>query len=105
MVQRVSRALVLSFRLARIFGGFPWNLLGASQYQITPLIQLVSFTGIYGISFLIVWFSVSLLCAMARIVSQPAARFAQTVEIILPVLVSAVANGLGEKFYFASITF
>ena len=32
----------------------PWALLGHSQYQNLPLIQLSEFTGVYGISFLIV---------------------------------------------------
>src|SRR5208282_5599614 len=40
--------------------GFPWNFVGASQYQMLPVIQIASFTGIYGVSFLVVWTSVSL---------------------------------------------
>ena len=87
--------VALEMILARVFGGFPWNLLGASQYQITPLIQIASFAGVYGVSFLIVWVSVSLLSAMVRIVSDPAARSAQMIEIILPLLVSAAAFAWG----------
>ncbi len=34
--------------------GFPWNLLGYSQYQNLPVIQMASVTGVYGISFLLV---------------------------------------------------
>lgn len=34
--------------------GFPWNLLGYSQYQNLALIQIASITGVYGISFLLV---------------------------------------------------
>jgi apolipoprotein N-acyltransferase len=34
--------------------GFPWNLLGYSQYQYLSVIQIASITGIYGISFLLV---------------------------------------------------
>jgi apolipoprotein N-acyltransferase len=44
----------------RFLTGFPWNFLGVSQYRVLPLIQLASITGVYGISFLMVWFSVSL---------------------------------------------
>lgn len=36
------------------FLGVPWTLLGHSQYRNLPLIQMSSFTGVYGISFLIV---------------------------------------------------
>lgn len=40
------------------FLGVPWALLGHSQYLHLPLIQLASFTGVYGISFLIVMVNV-----------------------------------------------
>ena len=36
------------------FLAFPWALLAHSQYQITPVIQVSSVTGAYGVSFLIV---------------------------------------------------
>jgi apolipoprotein N-acyltransferase len=35
------------------FMGYPWAMLGVSQYQVTPLIQLASVTGVWGISFLV----------------------------------------------------
>ncbi|MCD5401691.1 apolipoprotein N-acyltransferase, partial [candidate division NPL-UPA2 bacterium] len=40
-------------------GGFPWGLLGYSQHLNLPLIQISSFTGIYGVSFLIVLVNVA----------------------------------------------
>ena len=89
--QRASWALrsaatwvALEMLLARIFTGFPWNLLGESQYHIVPLIQFASFTGIYGVSFLIVWTSVSLLCGVAAIFGKPSQRSPWMGEIILP---------------------
>jgi hypothetical protein len=54
---------------ARLFGGFPWNFLGASQYQMIPLIQIASVTGVYGVSFLVVWVSLSLYSAVRMIFS------------------------------------
>lgn len=36
------------------FLAFPWLLLGHSQYQNLALIQMASFTGVYGVSFIIV---------------------------------------------------
>ena len=89
--QRVSWALrcaaiwvALEMLLARIFGGFPWNLLGDSQYHIVPLIQFASFTGVCGVSFLVVWTSVSFLCAAASILGKPNERSPWMAEIILP---------------------
>ncbi|MDJ0912399.1 MAG: apolipoprotein N-acyltransferase [Desulfobacterales bacterium] len=46
--------VALEYLRSFIFTGFPWELLGYSQYKILPLIQLADITGVYGISFLIV---------------------------------------------------
>ena len=37
--------------------GFPWNLLGYAAYQNLKLIQFAEFTGVYGISALIIFFN------------------------------------------------
>ena len=37
-----------------LFSGFPWELLGYSQYLTLPLVQMADITGVYGVSFLIV---------------------------------------------------
>ncbi len=50
---------------ARIFTGFPWNLLGASQFRQLPLIQIAAVTSVYGVSFAAAWFSVAMLCSVA----------------------------------------
>lgn len=81
--------------LTHIFGGFPWNLLADSQYRIVPLIQFASFTGVYGVSFLIVWTSVSLLCAVTSILGKPSQRNPWMAEIILPFTAVVVAFGFG----------
>ena len=49
-------ALWTALELARtyIFTGFPWSLLGYSQYSVLPVIQISDITGVYGISFCIV---------------------------------------------------
>jgi apolipoprotein N-acyltransferase len=36
-----------------LFGGFPWNFLGVSQWQVVPLIQFADVTGVYGVSVLV----------------------------------------------------
>lgn len=38
----------------RILSGFPWGLLGYSQYRQLALIQVAEWTGVYGVSFVIV---------------------------------------------------
>ena len=71
----------------RLFSGFPWNPLGASQYQLVPLIQIASVTGVYGVSFLVVWVSLSLFSAGRMIFRRPTLRMAWQGEIILPLVV------------------
>ncbi len=41
------------------FGGFPWLLAGYSQTKYLPLIQVADLTGVYGVSFLLLWFNTS----------------------------------------------
>ena len=72
---------------AWLFSGFPWSFLGGSQYQLTPLIQIASVTGVYGVSFLVVWFSLSLYSASVMIFQQPTRRHIWQAEIVLPMLV------------------
>src|SRR4030042_2628446 len=51
---------LLEFLRAYLLSGFPWGLLGYSQYQNLFLIQISDITGVYGVSFLIVLANVSL---------------------------------------------
>jgi apolipoprotein N-acyltransferase len=80
---------------ARFLGGFPWNLLGTSQFKLTPLIQIASVTGVYGISFLVVWASLSLFSAGRMIFSKPDSRFAWQPEAFLPLMVVAILFAVG----------
>ena len=89
--------VALEMIAARLFSGFPWNLLGASQFQLLPLIQIASVTGIYGVSFLVVWTSLSLLSAARVILARPTLRSAWVAEIIPPLAVLVVIFGFGFK--------
>ena len=46
--------VTLEYARTHLFSGFPWALLGYSQYRTLPVIQIADLTGVYGISFLIV---------------------------------------------------
>lgn len=50
----------LEYIRAKILTGFPWALLGYTQFKQTMLIQIADQTGVYGISFLIVLVNTSL---------------------------------------------
>jgi apolipoprotein N-acyltransferase len=103
--QRTARSLTgaaiwvaMEMIQSRLFSGFPWNQLGSSQFQQLPLIQIASVTGVYGVSFIVVWTSLSLFNAAQAIVRQPTNRHAWLSEIILPltVLVCVFTFGLAR---------
>ncbi len=89
--------VALEMVLTRLFSGFPWILLGVSQFQLLPLIQIASFTGVYGVSFLVVWFSLSLLLAMLRLMQHPGSRSVWIGDLFLPMIVLAVVFNLGYR--------
>jgi len=46
--------VALEYLRTYLFTGIPWNLLGVSQVKALSLIQIASFTGVYGVSFIVV---------------------------------------------------
>ncbi|MGV3773951.1 MAG: apolipoprotein N-acyltransferase [Verrucomicrobiales bacterium] len=74
---------------SRFLSGFPWDLYGVSQYRMIPLIQIASITGVYGVSFLLIWVAASVFLAMLQISRKPGAPWIWAMEIILPMLVVA----------------
>ncbi|HXI85067.1 MAG TPA: apolipoprotein N-acyltransferase [Verrucomicrobiae bacterium] len=57
-----------------LFGGFPWNFLGVTQWQSGPLIQFASVTGVYGVSALVCFVNVVLYFTIRRFVVQVRTR-------------------------------
>jgi len=53
-----------------MLGGFPWNNFGVSQYQNLAIIQISAWTGVYGISFIIVFFNITLWLTWRRLVQE-----------------------------------
>lgn len=51
---------------ARLITGFPWNLLGCSFFQAGELLAIARYTGVYGISFGIVWVSICMVLPIMR---------------------------------------
>jgi apolipoprotein N-acyltransferase len=84
----------LEMARGRFLGGFPWNFLGASQYKLLPLIQVASITGVYGVSFMIVWFSVAVGGALLILARQPSTP-AIWGQAALPILVLSWMTAYG----------
>ena len=85
----------LEMILARLFSGFPWDVLGVSQYQLLPLIQIASFTGVYGVSFLVVWVSLSLFSAAVMLIKKPTLRYIWMGEIVVAFFVVVLVVSFG----------
>ncbi|MCI0534012.1 MAG: apolipoprotein N-acyltransferase, partial [Verrucomicrobiales bacterium] len=71
---------------ARFLSGFPWNFLGVSQYRNLPIIQVASVAGVYGVSFLLAWFSAALLCTGLMMLARPTAPRQWRAELLVPLL-------------------
>ncbi|MFP4067316.1 MAG: apolipoprotein N-acyltransferase [Spirochaetaceae bacterium] len=97
------------FELARSSGflGYPWNLLGHSQYTRLPLIQTAAVTGVWGITFLIVlvnsalaealWAHLSRRVPIRRALRTPAAAVVVVLAIAAAGAVSLRASAPGEE--------
>ena len=100
--QRVSWSLFcaaswvgLEMVRGRFLTGFPWNFLGTSQFKMLPVIQVAAWTGVYGVSFLMVWFSASLLCAVATLAVNASKVRPWAGDMILPLLTVSVVTAAG----------
>ncbi len=51
--------IFLEYIQSHLFTGFGWLLLGYSQYKNLPLIQIADFSGVYGVSFVIMMVNVA----------------------------------------------
>jgi apolipoprotein N-acyltransferase len=56
------------------FASLPWMLLGHSQYLYPPLIQITSFTGVYGLTFLVVLVNAAVAEALVYVRQQLSRR-------------------------------
>ena len=77
--------------------GFPWDLIGYSQYRVLPLIQIADITGVYGISFLIVFVNCAAYGIMRRFMKKGALPYP---EMVLSLLLVLAAWAYGEKRIF-----
>lgn len=61
----------LEFLRTWLFTGFPWELLGYSQYDHLWTVQFADIFGVYGLSALIVWFNTTLALLMLHWLDKP----------------------------------
>jgi apolipoprotein N-acyltransferase len=66
-----------------LFTGFPWNLTGYSQLPFRKIIQVADITGVYGVSFLVVFINAAI---YSTIVNYYEKKKVSTYELILTLL-------------------
>jgi apolipoprotein N-acyltransferase len=58
--------VALEFIRSKILTGFPWMLVGYTQYNFLPIIQLSSLMGVYLVSFVVIFISLSIYFVVIR---------------------------------------
>lgn len=92
--------VMLEYLRAHIFTGFPWELLGYSQFSNLTIVQIADITGPYGLSFLIMFFN-TLIYEMIANPSRERKPFfikAASVFVILYLLVYAYGKYALSKY-------
>ncbi len=80
--------VILEFIRSHLFTGFPWALLGYSQYLNLPFIQIADITGAWGVSFLVMLVNVGLYSVIGYRLSVIGAKRRSPVLILLCILIT-----------------
>ena len=72
--------VLLEYIRSHLFTGFPWALMGFSQYKNLPVIQIADITGAWGVSFLVLLVNVALYLILRK---QSRAKISLIASIIL----------------------
>ncbi len=95
--------VALEWLRGHLLTGFPWALLGYSQYQILPVIQISDLTGVYGVSFLLVATNIALSFLLRTILFSQKPRD-HLKRILNPLLASGVLISLVLVYGFFRLT-
>lgn len=83
--------IILEYLRSHLFTGFPWALLGYSQYLNLPVIQIADITGVLGVSFLVMMVNVFVYKAIAYKLGARGKRGG----LVLPFLIIFLSLGYG----------
>ncbi len=81
-----SAWVLFEYIRSHLFTGFPWALLGYSQYLNLSLIQIADITGVWGVSFLVMMINF----ASYEFITSPLAQV-KKIKQIIPVIVCLIA--------------
>ena len=97
MISLAAWWCILEWVRGCFLSGFAWNFAAVTQWENIPIIQMAEYTGIYGISFLVIFVNISLFLSIGIIRSaiklgrycRPAPFFYALVLVIIFVIVGA----------------
>ncbi len=84
--------LWVGFEYARsvFFGGFPWNLLGVSQYKVPALIQIARWVGVPGVSAMVALLNAGVVFTVLRYLpGYREVRYRPHLELFMALMVTA----------------
>ena len=92
--------VTLEWMRAHLLSGFPWALLGYSQYRQLAIIQIADVTSVYGVSYLIMLVNVGFTQLLAHLIDrersmQPSSRLAAFTPLVVATLLVTLAIGYG----------
>ena len=85
--------VLLEYARSHLLTGFPWALLGYSQYLNLPIIQIADITGAWGVSFAVMLVNV----AIYNLVTRSPGHQVTSKNLVLPIL--CLFLNLGYGFY------
>ncbi len=80
---------------AHIITGFPWNLLGGSQYKELPCIQIAEWGGVYAVSALMVFVSAAVAVTVLQYATGLRRTYRMHIELMCSLLAVAAVWSLG----------
>ena len=89
--------VILEWIRSWIFTGFPWNLLAATQWKNLNLIQICEYTGIYGLSFLVILVNIAIFFTakdLQAVVHGAKYRRPFTLYAALTIVAAAAVSGM-----------
>ena len=88
---------------ATLLTGLPWELLGHSQWNVRPLIQIADLAGVYAVSYLVAFVNVGIYLALRELACAPGRTTALRATLPLAAGLALVAIDLGYGMWRLSI--
>ena len=96
--------VALEYAITHVLTGFPWGLLGVSQYKNTAFIQISAITGVYGVSFMLVLFQSFFVASIESMKRAPFAVAAIAMAVVhLGGVLTMPKTGTGPETFKAAV--